>query len=199
MSKKLYLGFMLSLVILVSILTMIIPTLFTKNISRITLNKEIDLPLVLDDEKEVKLVFFGYSGCTDVCTPRLNELSEFYTSLDEKMKKKVGVEFFDISTPYDTTLPQRFAKFFNKDFNGIYLNKTILREYTKAFNVFFAPSLTDKTEFEHTANLYLVQKNTDESSIAGNYKNNKTIKYIYNSYPYDFKQIKSDIEELTNE
>ncbi|MFA6191614.1 MAG: SCO family protein [Sulfurimonas sp.] len=187
--EKISLGIMLVLVIAVSILIMVVPTLFTKNISRISSNKEINLPLILNDEKEIKLLFFGYSGCTKICTPRLQAINDLYSSLDEKTKKRVGVEFLDISVPNKTTLPAEFASSFNKEFKGIYLSQEILRDYTKEFKVFFSPSLINKIEFDHTTNLYLVKKS----------RNKKEIRYIYNSYPYDFKQIKSDIKELLNE
>lgn len=189
MTKKVYPLLMFLLVIFISLFIMIVPTFFTKNISRLELKKEVNLPLVLNDTKEVKLLFFGYSGCRDICTPRLDTLSELYNSLDEKSKKRVGVDFIDISVPSDTTLPARFANFFNKEFKGIYLNEETLRTYTKEFQVFFSASLRDKKEFDHTSNLYLVKKSKDK----------KEIRYIYNAYPYDFKQIKLDIEELLNE
>ncbi|MCX6076626.1 MAG: hypothetical protein NTW78_07025, partial [Campylobacterales bacterium] len=60
--KKAYLAFMLLLVIAVSILIVLLPTFFTKNVSRISSDKEINLPLILNDEKGIKLLFFGYSG-----------------------------------------------------------------------------------------------------------------------------------------
>jgi protein SCO1/2 len=180
---------MLLLIIAVSILIMVLPTLFTKNISRISSGKVIDLPLILNDEKEIKLLFFGYSGCINICTPRLQAINELYSALDEETKKRVGVEFLDISVPDDTTLPAEFAFSFNKEFKGIYLSQEILRTYTKEFKVFFSPSLIDKIEFDHTSNLYLVKKS----------KNKKEIRYIYNAYPYDFEQIKLDIKDLLNE
>lgn len=189
MKTKLLSASMIVLVVLVSILIMIIPTFFTKGISRVALNKEVSLPLILNDDKDVKLLFFGYSGCSDVCTPRLQSLNNFFETLDENMKKKVGVEFLDISVPNDNELPSRFAQFFNPNFKGIFLSSDILREYTKMFNVFFAQSLMDETEYDHTANIYILKKT----------QNKKELRYIYNSYPYDFKQINSDIKGLLNE
>jgi protein SCO1/2 len=97
--------------------------------------------------------------------------------------------FKDISSPEDIRLPQRFAKFFHKDFKGVYLDKATLRDYTKEFSVFFAPSLMEDFEYEHTTNLYLVKKGLGS----------KKIKYVYNAFPYDFEQIELDIEELASE
>ncbi len=189
MKIKLQSASMIVLVVIVSVLIMIIPTFFTKGISRVTLNKEISLPLILDDDKEVKLLFFGYSGCTDICTPRLYAIDKFYQTLNADMKQKVGVEFLDISVPQDNELPSRFAEFFNPDFKGIYLPNDVLREYTKEFDVFFSQSLIDETEYDHTANIYIVKKS----------QNKKELRYVYNSYPYDFKQIRLDIRGLLNE
>ena len=189
MQKKIYATIMILLVIAVSIFIVIIPTFFTKGLSRVSLHKEFKLPLVLNDNKDIKLLFFGYSGCADICTPRLQSISKLYKSLDKNTTKRVGMEFLDISTPTDETLPKRFALFFNENFKGIYLDKNILRDYTKVFSVYFSKSLVEKTEYNHTANLYLIKKT----------KNKKEIRYLYNSYPFDFKQIKLDIEELLHE
>ncbi|MCW8837186.1 MAG: SCO family protein [Thiovulaceae bacterium] len=189
MNKKLLATILLSLVLITSLLVIILPTIFTKNISRIKLNKSIDLELILNDEKDIKIIFFGYSSCSDICSHRLEMLGKFYSTLDEKIKKRVGVEFLDISSPSDMTLPNRFAKYFNNEFKGIYLDKKVMRNYTKEFNVYFAQSLLDKSEYNHTTNIYLVKKNN----------NLKLLKYIYNSYPYDFEQMNLDIVSLLNE
>ena len=189
MKKKLQSASMIILVVMVSVLIMIIPTFFTKGISRVVLKQEINLPLILDDEQDVKLLFFGYAGCTDICTPRLQYISQFYDTLSVDMKQRVGVEFLDISVPYDAELPSRFAEFFNPDFKGIYLSNEVLREYTKEFNVFFSKSLLDDTEYDHTSNIYILKKTQGK----------KELRYVYNSYPYDFKQINLDIKGLLDE
>lgn len=189
MMQKLPAVFIIVLVILVSISVMIAPTFTADKLSRVSTNKEFDLPLVLNDDKKIKLLFFGYAGCADICAPRLQSINEIYNSLSKEIKKEVGVEFIDISIPDDKTLPSRFAQYFNKDFKGIYLDNKTLRDYTKAFDVYFARSLMEATDYDHTSHLYLVSKDKDK----------KSIRYIYNSYPYNIKQIKKDIQELLNE
>ena len=72
---------------------------------------------------------------------------------------------------------------------GIYLNKIEIREYTRPFKVYFSQSLIDKNEFDHTANLYLVKREGKK----------KVLRYVYTTYPFDFKQIDLDIKELLNE
>ena len=189
MKKKIAGGFFLLVVIFTSVAVMILPTFFTKGVSRTALKQPFELPLLLNDKKDIKLLFFGYAGCSDICTPRLQAINKFYTSLSKREQRRVGVEFVDISSPADKTLPNRFANYFNNDFKGIYLEQNILRDYTKAFHVFFSQSLLDKMEYDHSANLYLVKRD----------KGIKEIRYIYNSYPYDIEQLKLDTEELLNE
>ena len=189
MAKRIYAALILFFVVATSIFIMILPSFATKGISRISLHQELQLPLILNDEKDIKLVFFGYAGCADICTPRLQDLASFYKELPTATKKRVGVEFLDISIPEDSALPNDFAKFFHKDFKGIYLNKKILRDYTKEFQVFFSQGLFNKKEFDHSTNLYIIKKT----------KKTKELRYIYTSYPFDFQQITLDIEELTNE
>ena len=189
MIKKILPAFIILFVVIISISIMILPTLFTEGVSRVELNQQLSLPLVLNDEEDIEIIFFGYSGCVDVCTPRLESLSFFYKELSKDMKKRIKISFFDISRPLDHTLPQRFSESFHKDFKGIYLEETILRDYTKAFGVYFAPSLTDTTEYDHTPNLYITKRTNDK----------KTLRFIYSAYPYDYKQIQADLKELINE
>ena len=189
MHKKVYPALIIIFILAVSVLIMILPSFLTKGVSRVELRQELNLPLVLNDDKNIKLVFFGYAGCTTICTPRLQKLSKFYDSLSQKTKDEVGLEFLDISVPADETLPHSFANFFNKDFKGIYLNANEMRDYTRAFNVYFAQSLFDKKEFDHSSNLYIIKKVGDR----------KELRYVYTAYPFDFKQIKLDIQELQNE
>ena len=189
MQKKLYAFFLLLSVLAVSIFIIVLPNFFTNNTSRIQLHQNLELPLLLNDNKDIKLVFFGYTGCVSICTPRLEELSVFYESLDAKTKKRVGIEFFDVSVPTESSLVHAFATAFHKDFKGIYLDDSQIRTYTKAFKVYFSPSLLDEDEFNHSTHLYLVKRS----------KNTKELRFIYPSYPFNFKQIQLDIEELANE
>ena len=189
MRKKFLGAFLLFLALLVSFGVMLAPTFFTKNVSRVEVRQSFELEHILSGEKKVELLFFGYAGCSDVCSPRLASLGAFYEGLPPKTKSALGLRFIDVSSPRDKTLSQRFAEYFHKDFVGLALDATSLREYAKFFGVFFAPSLSEDMEFDHTAHLYLVAKK----------ENVKRVYYVYSAYPYDFLRIRQDIEELLNE
>ena len=189
MKKKVLASFLILSVIFLSLLVMILPSYFQGDLSRASIQKEVQLPLLLNDKKDIALVLFGYAGCVDICTPRLSSLATYYKSLSPSIRKRVSVEFFDISIPINQDLPTQFASFFHPDFKGIFLPQKLLRKYTKAFDVYFSRTLMDTTQFNHSANLYLVQKKQGK----------KIIRYIYNSFPYDFKQIDLDLQGVLDE
>lgn len=189
MHSKIARAFFLLLVIGVSVLLMILPAFHSKELSRIPLSQEIELELLLDTKQKIELVFFGYAGCADVCSPRLSDLGSWYDTLSQKTRENLGLKFLDLSVPEQKELPQRFAEAFHKDFTGLYLQQKELRRYSKAFNVYFSSSLTTEGEFNHSAHLYLIKR--DEQG--------KKLRFIYTAYPYDLQQIHSDIEELLHE
>lgn len=190
MRKKLTALFIMTLAVMSSILIIILPSFFGKNLSHIKLKQELSLEHVLDKNKELELVFFGYAGCLDVCTPRLEELGLWYETLSKQTRLHLGLKFFDLSSPEDKNLPDSFAKAFHQDFEGLYLPKEDLLHYTGTFNVYFSPSLMNETEIDHTTHLYLVKKNTHGKSH---------LRFIYTTFPYDLIQIQTDIQDLLNE
>lgn len=189
MRKKLVSLLLILFVIMVSIFVTILPTFYTKGVSRISLKQDFNLDYVLDAQADTELVFFGYAGCRDICTPRLEELGKWYASLPKQTQDRLGLKFFDLSIPQDKTLPDSFAKAFHKDFQGVYLADNIIRVYTKAFSVYFSKSLMDDAQIDHTSHLYLVKRD----------KEGKRLRFIYTAFPYNFKQIQFDIEELIHE
>lgn len=175
--------------IFISLLIIVVPTFFSQDKTRIELDQNFKLKHILDDNKNIEFVFFGYVGCSVICSPRLSSLANWYKGLEQKVKDKFNVRFINLSKLKDSELPNMFAKTFNNDFIGLYLEGSKLREYTKPFLVYFSKSLSNDYEIDHTTHLYLVKKNED----------NKSIKYIYNKYPYDFNVIEKDLKGLINE
>ncbi len=189
MKRKLSAFILLLFVLIISLFLMIIPSFYTKGISRVALRQDLALELITEDKQDIELVFFGYAGCRDICTPRLENLGKWYGTLSEQTKEHLRIKFLDLSHPQDRSLPDTFAKTFHPSFKGVFLDDDILRVYTKAFSVYFSRSLMDETQIDHTTNLYLVKR-----SDTG-----KQLRYIYIAYPYDFAQIQNDIEELIHE
>lgn len=122
-------------------------------------------------DKENLLVFFGYVGCTDICIPRLGELAAMYGSLSEAQKAKVDVVFINITQLSDPEQPGLFSRSFDPSFKGVYLEQKALHRLMVEFKARYAPSLLDKEEYDHTAFLYLLQKEKKGYTIKGIFTN----------------------------
>ena len=121
------------------------------------INREINSELFNHYKSKNILVFFGYVGCIDICTPRLNEMSTIYENL-KKLNIDVKVLFINLTKQNDPDLVNLFAKSFNEDFEGIYLDKSELNSLKKEFRVYSVPKLGSSYEVDHTAFLYLLKK-----------------------------------------
>ncbi len=189
MKKQIYGILLFVLIIIISILVVVAPAFLSEHTAAVKAEQELNLPLILNDDKNIQLIFFGYSTCVDVCIPRLKKLSQLYNSLDKKIKDQVGILFIDISVPADPQQPSKYVRSFNPDFKGLYLNKTAVREYIQAFRVFSSRSLVNKAEYNHSSYLYLVEKKGQK----------KWLRYIYKTAPYPLEKIKDNIKELIGE
>lgn len=150
------------------------------------IEKEVKADFIKSDKKFV-LLFFGYFGCRDVCTPILEEMSKLYESKEfEDVKESVDFVFVNLTPEVEAFQPDLFAKYFNNDFKGIYLSKSELFKIDRNFELYFSRSLNDDTELNHTDNIYLIQ----------NSKENKVLKTIYSTHPLKRKKLIDDIIEL---
>lgn len=155
-----------------------------KSVSVIHINKKVESSVFNNYDDKYLFVFFGYAGCTDICTPRLGELSSIYENL-KKRDINIKTIFINMKRFRDTTFPQRFAQYFNKDFIGLYLDDKDLYNIQNEFDIYFSPSIVSKGDFEHTSFLFLLKKDV----INKNYILDK----IYTQVPFNEKFITDDI------
>ena len=148
----------------------------------VKINREVKSVLFDKYDEKNLLLFFGYVGCADICSPRLQELSAIYDKL-KKANIETKVIFINITTLKDHELADLFAKSFNKEFDGIYLEKQQLESIKKEFNVYSAPAFGNTDEIDHTTFLYLLKK------VDSRYFLNK----IYTKVPFDIKLNGKDI------
>ncbi len=189
MKKRLLYLLAFLMIFALSALVVLLPSFFPQGLSRVELHQEIALERVLNGTRDVELVFFGYSGCVDVCTPRLESLGKWYPTLPAEMRKRIGIRFIDLSVPEATDLPHIFATAFHPEFKGVYLKKEALKRYTETFNVYFSSSLFRSGEYDHSTHLYAVKRYADTDRL----------RFIYPLYPYDFVQIEQDLRQLLDE
>ena len=157
---------------------------FTKETKgSIEINKNIKASFI-DSDKKVVLLFFGYVGCEDVCTPFLYQLNDFYKSKEfESIKEDVEILFVNLTPETEKFQADLFAKFFNDDFRGVYLSKKELLKVDRNFALYFSRDLSDKTQLNHTDYIYLID----------NSKENKVLKSIYFIHPLNSEKLKNDI------
>lgn len=160
---------------------------FSKNSQgAITIEKEVKADFIKSDKK-FTLLFFGYFGCRDVCTPILEEMAKMYESKEfEEVKESVDFIFVNLTPEVEVFQPDLFAKYFNKNFKGVYLSKSELFAIDRNFELYFARSLSDDTELNHTDNIYFIQ----------NDKESKVLKSIYSTHPLKIKKLIDDIIHL---
>lgn len=126
---------------------------------KIEINRPIDAPYLQSGSQSLQLVFFGYVGCTKVCTPILHDMSGLYDSeVFASLKPYVDFTFVNLMPEVETHQPQIFAESFNPDFRGIYLTQRQLMNIDRDFSLFFSKSISESGEINHSDYLYLIHK-----------------------------------------
>ncbi len=191
MNKKIILAFTLFVLLLVAV-PLFQSFFFThQSVGRIMIDQPIDAPYLKDGKKDLSLVFFGYVGCTRVCTPILYQIDDFYdSSLFAPLKPFVGVIFINLKPEVEIDQPKSFAQAFNPQFEGLYLTQKELMGIDREFSVFFSKSLSEKGEIDHSDHIYLIERK--KSGIV-------VLKNIYTTHPINRAVIVSDIQKLLNE
>lgn len=191
MSKKAMLGilfFFLMILVIPAVQSMLFAS---RSAGKIVIEEKLDAPYLQMSDKDFMLIFFGYVGCTKVCTPILHQLDEMYISKEfAPLQKTVGVTFVNLMPELAPDQPERFAQSFNPLFRGVYLSQKELMNIDRELAVFFSKSMSETTEIDHSDNLYLVEKLQDGSLV---------LKSIYSMHPLNRKMLINDISQLREE
>jgi protein SCO1 len=180
--------YVIPILLLITILFIFFRGNFNSNSGRVELNQKIQSAVFSEYNNKFLFVFFGYVGCTDICTPRLEELSTIYNEL--KLNNiDIDTSFINLISLKDPELPQLFASAFNKDFDGFYLKNDKIQQIENEFNIYCSESLTSKGDWDHTSFLFLLKQEID-----GYY-----LKRIYTYIPFDKDKIIKDILENLND
>jgi protein SCO1/2 len=151
----------------------------------IEVQKQVELDFIKSDKKFI-ILFFGYVGCTDVCTPLLKRLDSMYNSKEfEDIKVDTEFVFVNLTHEIDSYQPKLFANFFNNNFKGLYLSKRGIFNIDREFGLFFSRDLLDESQMNHTDYLYLIDNRTKI----------KVLKKMYNTHPLNMDAIIRDIKK----
>lgn len=184
--KKMFIGIISFVLILFS--TFVVSMLSDESTvsgGRIHTQKPISLPVDSAILKENTLLFLGYVGCPDICTPRMFEILKIYEQYKkESNSNDLNVLFISLKSDESPQLVDDFAKSFNSSFIGTTTSHKYLLRLTRTLNAYFTQSLTNNETIEHTESLYLIKKEQDGSLY---------LKYIYMKVPYNKELIVSDL------
>ena len=117
------------------------------------------------------LVFFGYTGCPDVCPTTMAELKTVMDKIGAQQAQNVKVLFVTVDPKRDT--PQRaqeYANHFNRDFIGLSGTEAQLAQTWNAYGIF--RQVTDETSetvygIDHTARVTLIDQDGNLRSSYG--------------------------------
>lgn len=152
---------------------------------RVHLHKPIILPIDSSVLENNTLLFLGYVGCPDICTPRMFEIQKIYEEYNKLNDfNNLNVLFISLKDDEDTELADQFAKSFNQNFMGITPSKKSTFRLVRTLNAYFARSLTDKEVIDHTDALYLIKKGVDGTTYLEN---------IYMQSKYNQEVILNDV------
>lgn len=191
MDKKVVLGFIFFIGLLVLIPLIQMFTFSNTTEGKIIIDQPIEADYLKDSESKIYLVFFGYVGCTKVCTPILQQIGELYGSpMFTPIRSKVGIRFINLLPDIPLNQIQDFAQSFHPDIKGIYLDSKNLMELDRKLGVFFADSLLEDGEIDHSDHIYLITVDA---------KGDVILKNIYSTHPINENLIVHDIQKLLNE
>lgn len=120
----------------------------------------------------VKIVFFGYTNCPDVCPLTLANMKGVSELLTENQRAETAFIFITVDPARDT--PERLATYvgaFSKDFYGIHLQDEDLTRVKKEYGVYAEKRVLEASQsaadylVDHTAFVYIIDKDNNLREI----------------------------------
>lgn len=145
---------------------------------------EVDFSFLEKETSKGVLLYFGYVGCTGVCMPAMQDVSQIYgVSKTHNPAAELSVWFVNMTPQMDAPSVQSWAEHFNREFKSYAPGETELANMVQRLNVVYTPL---GAKAEHRPYLYLLQKTSRGYELA----------YIYTSSPYNRSLILKDIGDL---
>jgi protein SCO1/2 len=112
---------------------------------------------------KLRVIYFGFTTCPDICPMALNKLSKVLKRLNSEQLKEVQSIFVSVDYKRDTVASvDEYVDFFGKGYVGLTGTKKQIEKVTKDYGVFFEfVPLKDsalKYTVDHTSRFYLINK-----------------------------------------
>jgi len=138
-------------------------------------------------KKDYMIVFYGYVGCTKVCSPILYNLNRFYSSDSfSKFEPFVDFIFVNLLPNVSNELPDQFAKSFNPKFSGVYLTQKEISGIDKELHLYLDNRANEPFDIDHSDHIYLIKREKNGKFILIN---------TYTTHPLNQSLILDDLSE----
>lgn len=110
----------------------------------------------------VRLMFFGFTSCPDICPTTLQKLSRAVSDLPESAQENVKIIFVSVDPDRDT--PERiksYVEFFDDDIIGLTGSEKNLRELSKRYRTTFGYETPDENgnyDVSHSSAVYVFDR-----------------------------------------
>jgi len=153
----------------------LIIVLITNNISHARIGGDFVLQTynnekyVLSESSKVKIIFFGFLNCPDICPTALSDVSNLLHKL-RGLSKNLEPIFITVDPKRDTPeLLKNYLSFFDKRIVGLTGSQEQIEKVSNQYHVYYSyqnnDSDSNKYTVNHTANIYLLDKENNVEKI----------------------------------
>jgi len=113
-----------------------------------------------DSNGKVRLIFFGYTSCPDICPSSLAFIATSLKQLTDKERKNTQVLFISVDPDRDTAEKLRdYTKYFSPDILGITGSKEEIDDIVKKYGAAYRKVAGDSAmgySVDHSASVYVI-------------------------------------------
>ena len=158
-----------------------------------TLKDQYNNKFTLSDSSKVKIVFFGFLNCPDICPTTLTEVANLLKKL-EGLSKNIDPIFITVDPTRDTPeLLKNYLSFFDKRIIGLTGTQEEIEKVSNQYHVYYSYQNKGKVEdytVNHTANMYFVdEKNNVEKIFVPGTPFSEFYKYVNRYLMKDIKNL----------
>ena len=158
-----------------------------------TLKDQYNNKFTLSDSSKVKIVFFGFLNCPDICPTTLTEVANLLKKL-EGLSKNIDPIFITVDPTRDTAeLLKNYLSFFDERIIGLTGTQEEIEKVSNQYHVYYSYQNKGKVEdytVNHTANMYLIdEKNNVEKIFVPGTPFSEFYKYVNRYLMKDIKNL----------
>ena len=158
-----------------------------------TLKDQYNNKFTLSDSSKVKIVFFGFLNCPDICPTTLTEVANLLKKL-EGLSKNIDPIFITVDPTRDTPeLLKNYLSFFDERIIGLTGTQEEIEKVSNQYHVYYSYQNKGKVEdytVNHTANMYLIdEKNNVEKIFVPGTPFSEFYKYVNRYLMKDIKNL----------